>query len=109
MYLFCWTSDLIRHTLRAMLRATSCQVDLLAVALRCPRMSKSAFIEKLNEVLTFNHDPVSLSLQVRNRETEKYDEYLGDELTAIDYSSRMIRIEETKAFIREILLPSSLS
>ena len=108
-YLFCWTSDLIRHTLRAMLRATSCQVDLLAVALRCPRMSKSAFIEKLSEVLTFNHDPVSLSLQVRNRETEKYDEYLGDELTAIDYSSRMIRIEETKAFIREILLPSSLS
>lgn len=102
-YLFCWTSDLIRHTLRAMLEATSCQVDLLAVALRCPRMPPSSFAAKLRDALTCDHDPVALAFQVRNRETEKYDEYLGDELTAIDYASRMIRIQETKDYVEEVL------
>jgi ATP-dependent Lhr-like helicase len=102
-YLFCWTSDLVRHTLRAMLASVSCEVDLLAVALRCPGMPPSSFVNKLREALRSDHDPVALASQVRNRETEKYDEYLGDNLTAIEYASRMICIQETRKYIEEII------
>lgn len=102
-YLFCWTSDLLRHTLRAMLARVSCGVDLLAVALRSPGLPSSSFAPKLREALASDYDPVALASQVRNRETEKYDEYLGDRLTAIDYASRMIRIQGTKDYIEEVL------
>jgi len=108
-YLFCWTSDLIRHTLRAMLGTVACHVDLQAVALRCPGMSPRAFEEKLREVLASDHDAVALAFQVGNRETEKYDEYLGDELTAIDYASRMIRIQDTRSYIEGVLGELSLT
>jgi len=107
-YLFCWTSDLIRHTLRAMLASASCAVDLLAVTLRSPGMSSREFTDKLREALSLDHDAVALALQVQNREAEKYDDYLGDQLTAVDYASRMIRIQETKDYIEEVLSELSL-
>jgi len=102
-YLFCWTSDLVRHTLRALLASVSCEVDVLAVALRCPGLPPRSFVAKLRDALHSDHDPVLLASKVRNRETEKYDEYLGDNLTAIEYASRMIRIQETREYIEEII------
>ena len=102
-FLFCWRSDAIRHTLTALLARVDCAVDVMAVALRCPRTSLDAFELKLHEAAETLCDPEELAAHVKNRESAKFDEYLGNNLVACDYASRMIRIDATQSFVKEIL------
>ena len=78
-------------------------MDALAVALRCPRTPLDAFKLKLHEAAGIVCDPEELAAHVKNRESAKFDEYLGSNLVVCDYASRMIRIEDTQSFVKEIL------
>jgi len=102
-YLFCWTGDVVRYTLKALLNHVGCSIDALSVALRCHGTSLDAFRRKLEAATALDCDPIQLASHVRNRENAKYDQYLGDTLMAADYASRMIRIEEAQGFARQVL------
>ena len=102
-FLFCWRSDAIRYTLKGLLACVGCTVDALAVALRCPRTPLDVFELKLHEAGDIVCDPEELAAHVKNRESAKFDEYLGNNLVVCDYASRMIRIEDTQSFVKEIL------
>jgi ATP-dependent Lhr-like helicase len=102
-YLFSWTGDVTRYTLKALLAYVGCKADALGIALRCHQTPLGEFRRMLEAASAVDCDPIQLAAEVRNRESAKYDCFLSDELMAADYASKMIRVDSARAFAREIL------
>lgn len=102
-FLFCWTGDVIRYTLKALLARVGCKTDALSISIRCHQTPLGGFLRMLEAASAVDCDPIQLASEVRNRESAKYDEYLSEELMAAEYASRMIRIPEAQRFARQAI------
>ena len=101
--LFCWRGDRVRLTLKALLNKVGLPTTALGVAISaaCPRQD---LIDALTSVCT---EPapstVELASEVPNKESAKYDSYLGDEILSLDYANRVFRPQEAIEYASQLL------
>lgn len=101
--LFCWRGDSIRLTLKALLSKVGLPTVALGVAISAA-CSKQELISALTSVCAGPApSTVELASEIPNKESAKYDSYLGDELLSVDYAYRVFELEETIAYAQELV------
>ncbi|MFC2108510.1 DEAD/DEAH box helicase [Candidatus Bipolaricaulota bacterium] len=101
--LFCWRGDSIRLTLKALLSKVGLPTVALGVAISAA-CSKQELISALTSVCAGPAPSTAeLASEIPNKESAKYDSYLGDELLSVDYACRVFELEETIAYAQELV------
>lgn len=86
-YLFCWKGDRVQDTLAAMLRSKGLRAVNEGVVVVIANTSPDDIMNCLQELLREGvPDAYELAKTVANKECEKYDLFLTDELLSADYA-----------------------
>lgn len=87
-YLFCWMGDRVLDTLAAMLRSKGLKAENEGIAIVVNHSSPDEILSCLAVLLKEGPpDTYKLAQSVLNKETEKYDGFLTDELLSADYAA----------------------
>ncbi|ACF42526.1 DEAD/DEAH box helicase domain protein [Pelodictyon phaeoclathratiforme BU-1] len=87
-YLFCWMGDKILDTLVAMLRSKGLTANNYGIAIEISSVSPNKLQSCLRALLKEGvPDAYELARSVANKATEKYDNFLTDELLSADYAA----------------------
>lgn len=87
-YLFCWLGDRVMDTLVAMLSSKGLIAVNYGIAIEIPRVSPNELQNCLGDLLTEGiPNTYELARSVANKATEKYDNFLTDELLSADYAA----------------------
>ncbi len=87
-YLFCWMGDRVLDTLIAMLRSKGLTAINYGIAIEISGVSQNKLQSCLRALLTEGlPDAYELARSVANKATEKYDNFLTDELLSADYAA----------------------
>lgn len=87
-YLFCWMGDRVMDTLAAMLRSKGFNAENEGIAIMVTNTSSDELYDSLCTMRQEGRpDTFYLARSVPNKETEKYDDFLTDELLSMDYAA----------------------
>jgi len=102
--IFPWRGDRIISTLAIALTNPRADVAQDGICLTMTNTSHAATIERLHALATAGiPDPSALAPKVQNKITEKYHEFLTDELLNIDYAARSLDTEGAQITLKELL------
>ncbi|WP_070988547.1 DEAD/DEAH box helicase [Halofilum ochraceum] len=95
---FPWAGDIAMDTLAAILTSKATHSEREGICVRVKDAQPSEVRAKLRDICDAPApSPEDLASGVQNKQTEKYDEYLGEDLLNVDWSSRRL---DTQAAIR---------
>ncbi len=91
---FPWRGDKVLGTLHLLLTSRGLDVSNEGIALMIMNSSIEAVSEHLKELADVGPaEPVVLAVTVENKQTEKHDDYLPEELLCKNYASRCLDTE----------------
>ena len=91
--LFIWKGDQIQNTIALILKSKGFSVERDGLTLTTTNCTPKELLQQLRSVVS--HDTIDgkeLASLVSNKANEKYDEYLGEDLLCVDYSSRYLNV-----------------
>lgn len=102
--LFIWRGSIVQNTVMLLLRNSGLNVALEGVSIHVRDTSKEMVLDTLSEILeSAIIAPEELVNDVKNKENEKFDYLLPDELLNLEYHHRFISIDDAYRYL-EILL-----
>ena len=104
--LFCWSGDREAATLRLLLRPLGAPVTGDGFALTVSGRSPDVVFRHLAVVAeTDPGDPIALAITVANKQIEKHDHFLSDDLLCRDYAARMLDTAGARDIARSLTSP----
>jgi ATP-dependent Lhr-like helicase len=92
--IFCWRGDRVLNTLAVALAAAGLRVGLDGVALHINDNTPDNVLTVIRDLASQSRpDPISLAATVQNKERDKYDEYLSEDLLATAYGAHSLDVE----------------
>lgn len=103
-YIFTWLGDQVTDTLKVILISNNFIVTSYSGVLEIEQTKKSFVIEFLKSILSRKvPDEEELAVYVKDKEVEKFDEYIDERLLNEGYGKRMFDSKKTHLFIRKLL------
>jgi len=92
--IFCWRGDCVLNTLAVALAQAGLRVGLDGVALHINNSSADDVLTIIRDLANRpKPDPVALAATVQNKQQDKYDEYLSEDLLAKAYAAHSLDID----------------
>jgi ATP-dependent helicase Lhr and Lhr-like helicase len=102
--LFLWKGDQIQNTISLMLKSKGLSVMRDGLSITVNNCTPNELVKQLRSVALHDTlDGKELASQVSNKVIEKYDEYLGEDLLSVDYSSRYLNVTRAIDILRQKL------
>jgi len=102
--LFPWVGDRILDTLILELHGKGLKVSKEGIALSVTDSSELALLAHLRQIVAVESaDPIVLAKLAVNKEREKYDHLLGDELLSVDFAARSLDVDGALETARRIV------
>jgi ATP-dependent Lhr-like helicase len=96
--IFPWVGDIAMDTLAAILTNSGTKAEREGICVTVKDVQPQEVDAKLREIRDGSApSPLTLACAVQNKQSEKYDEYLGEELLSLDWAAKRL---DTEAAIR---------
>jgi ATP-dependent Lhr-like helicase len=103
-YIFTWLGDKITDTLKVIFIMNNFSVTSLYGIIEIEQIDKASVVSYLRSLLVYGiPKEEELATYIQDKEIEKFDEYLGEDLLNQGYGRRSFDSENTFSFINNLL------
>src|SRR5699024_5348969 len=100
--MFVWKGSVIQNTLMLLLKNAGLNVAIENTAILARDCTENDLKSRIENILKSGRsDPIKLVENVKNKETEKFDHFLPNELLNLEYHKRFISLNSTFQFLED--------
>ena len=103
--MFVWKGSVIQNTLMLLLKNAGLNVAIENIAILARDCTEDSLKSTLENILESDKpDPIKLVENVKNKEREKFDHLLPNELLSLEYQKHFISLEDTFNYLSTLLV-----